>query len=177
VGATTTVGLPAGLGDGLGERGAGVTGATGVRFAIWPCAEAAVGVPAGTVRGLDTEASGGGGGGGGHAHGHILGDDEESGWATGVSGAPAGAAAGAAVVGVVVVAGTATGPEAGPGVTTGAPETAGRLAAEPRDPLVPLMTPLKPAMKKPPTPVVLPSVAMLTSCGHSIGFGSGSSQV
>jgi len=167
-----TVGLPAGLGEGLDERGAGVTRAAGVSVAVWPCAGAAavVGVPAGTGRGVETtEAAGGGGG---HAQGHIFGgDDVEASWTTGVAGAPAGTGAGAAGVGAV--AGTAIGAETGPGVLTGAPETAGRLAADPRDPRVPLMTPLKPAMKKPPTPVVLPSVAMLTSCSQGMGSGSG----
>ena len=162
----------AGLGEGLGERGAG---ATGFSVAVWPCA-VAVGVPAGTGRGvLGTPESRGGGG--EHAHGHIFGEEgaeEESGRTTGAAGAPAGTApAGAAVGAFVVVTGAAVGPGVGAGMgrTTGPPETAGRVAAAPREPTVPLMTPLKPAMKKPPTPEALPSVAMMTSCACGVGSG------
>ena len=42
----------------------------------------------------------------------------------------------------------------------------GRFDAAPAEPDAPLMAPWKPCVKKPPLPVVLPSVAMLMSCAQ-----------
>jgi hypothetical protein len=78
-------------------------------------------------------------------------------------GAGSGAPAGKEAAGEGLAAGAGVGPGSGAGVTI-CVGVGGRLAAAPSEPAVPLMTPWKPAGKKPPMPVVLPIVAMLISC-------------
>ena len=91
---------------------------------------------------------------GGGLTGREEGDGATVGDISGTSdGTPAGTAAGALVVGA--------------GVGTPTLGMGGRLATAPTEPCVPLMTPWKPAGKKPPLPTVLPIVAIWISCARS----------